>query len=176
MICRGRRALAPVGIALALIGHLGFEIPLNVGQQWSALIQKGTDTASLDAYLRSPAFVPGRTYRVLRGYDAKLGMYDVLRAGGRLDAELFPESMAIRSFPDASEYASFLCDRRVDQIIHYDTYDTARRTNEAVVIDALERAAVNGVELQTVARGTNWKVDAVDRSGCAPRRGSASAD
>jgi hypothetical protein len=171
----GRRALAPIGIALALIGHLGFEIPLNVGQQWNALIHKGTDTASLDAYLRSPAFVPGATYRVLRGDDAKLGMYDVLRAGGRLDSELFPESMAIRSFHDASSYASLLCDRRVDQVIHYDTYDTARQTNEAVMIDALERGAGNGVELRTVARGTNWKVDSVDRSGCAPRRGSASA-
>jgi hypothetical protein len=171
----GRRALAPIGIALALIGHLGFEIPLNVGQQWSALIHKGTDTASLDAYLRSPAFVPGATYRVLRGDDAKLGMYDVLRAGGRLDSELFPESMAIRSFHDASSYASLLCDRRVDQVIHYDTYDAARHTNEATMIDALERGAGNGVGLRTVARGTSWKVDSVDRSGCAPRRGSASA-
>ena len=49
--------------------------------------------------LRSPEFVPGATYRVLRGAaDAKLGLYHVLRAGGRLDSELFPESMAMRSF------------------------------------------------------------------------------
>jgi hypothetical protein len=172
----GRRALAPIGVALALIGHLGFEIPLNVGAQWSALIHKGTDTASLDVYLHSPAFVPGATYRVLRGGDAKLGMYDVLRAGGRLDSELFPESMAIRSFHDPSTYASFLCDRRVDQIIHYDTYEPARHTNEIVMIGALEQAAVNGVQLRTIARGANWRVDSVDRSGCAPRRGGASAD
>jgi len=171
----GRRALAPVGIALALVGHLGLEIPLNVGQQWSALIHNGTDTASLDAYLHSPVFVPGATYRVLRGNDGKLGMYDVLRAGSRLDSELFPESMAIRSFHGPSEYASFLCDRLVDDVIHYNTYDTARHTNEALMIDALERAAVNGVALRTVARGTGWKVDAVDRSGCGPRRASASA-
>ena len=43
--------------------------------------------------------MPGATYRVLRGGDGKLGMYHVLRAGGRLDSEMFPESMAIRNFP-----------------------------------------------------------------------------
>ena len=109
----GIRALAPVGVALALDRAASrFEIPLNVGQQWSALVHNGADTATLDAYLRSPAFVPGATYRVLRGGDGKLGLYHVLRAGGRLDSELFPESMAIRSFDDVADYAAVLCERR----------------------------------------------------------------
>ena len=166
----GIPALAPVGIALALIAHLGFEIPLNVGQQWSALVHNGADTASLDAYLRSPEFVPGATYRVLRGGDGKLGLYRVLRAGGRLDSELFPESMAMRSFHDRADYANLLCDRRVDQVIHYDTYDEARHTNEIAMIDALERAPDGDVRLRRLAHGSGWQVDAVDRSGC-PRRG-----
>ena len=67
--------------------------------------------------------MPGATYRVLRGGDGKLGLYHVLRAGGRLDSELFPESMAIRNFRDVDDYAALLCDRHIDQIIHYDTYD-----------------------------------------------------
>ncbi len=164
----GIRALAPAGVVLALIGHLGFEIPLNVGAQWHALVRDGAHTAELDAYLKSGDFTPGATYRVLRGGDGKLGLYHVVRAGGRLDSELFPESMAIRSFPDARAYASSLCDRHVDEIIHDDTYDAARHTNERVMIDALERATVSGVHLRKVASGRGWKVDAVERSDCAP--------
>jgi len=172
----GLRALAPVGVVFALVAHLSFEIPLNVGQQWHALVENGTDTATLDAYLRSPGFAPGETYRVLRGGDGKLGSYHVLRAGGRLDSEMFPESMAIRSFRDPGEYASLLCDRRVDRIIHYDTYDAARHTNEEPMIDALERATVDDVRLRKVASGPGWKVDAVERAGCSPALRSASAD
>ncbi|MDP9336073.1 MAG: hypothetical protein M3Q30_22565 [Actinomycetota bacterium] len=168
----GIRALAPVGVVLALIGHLSFEIPLNVGAQWHAIVRDGADTATLDAYLRSPDFTPGATYRVLRGGDGRLGLYHVVRAGGRLDSELFPESMAIRSFPDARAYASLLCDRHIDQIIHYDTYDASRHTNERVMIDTLEQARIGGVSLRPIASGTGWEVDAVDRSGCPSRRGA----
>jgi hypothetical protein len=170
----GMRALAPLGIALALVAHLSFETPLNVGQQWRALVHDGADTASLDAYLRSPEFVPGATYRVLRGGDGKLGLYRVLRAGGRLDSELFPESMAMRTFHDAADYARLLCDRRVDQVVHYDTYDEARHTNEIAMIDALELGRGAGrVRLRLLAHGSGWQVDAVDRSGCATAKPSA---
>jgi len=164
----GIRALAPFGLAFALVAHVAFEIPLNVGAQWHALVRHDVDTASLTAYLRAPEFVPGATYRVLRGGDGKLGLYDVLRAGGRLDSELFPESMAIRSFRDDHDYAALLCDRHVDQVIHYDTYDAARHTNEAAMIARLERARVGGVRLRVLARGSGYRVDAVDRSGCPP--------
>ena len=67
----GIRALAPIGVVLALMGHLSFEIPLNVGAQWHALVRDGADTTELDAYLRSSDFTPGATYRVLRGGDAE---------------------------------------------------------------------------------------------------------
>jgi hypothetical protein len=169
----GIRALAPVGLALALLGSIAFEIPLNVGQQWNALVHDGADTASLDAYLRSPAFTPGATYRVLRGGDGKLGMYRVLRAGGRLDSELFPESMAIRNFRDVDDYAAMLCERRIDRIVHYDTYDEARHTNEVGMIEALEHTPAGGVQLHPVATGSGWQVVGVDRQGCPA--GSSSA-
>jgi MFS family permease len=162
----GVRALAPLGIGLALIAHLGFEIPLNVGQQWSALVHNGADTTTLDAYLHGPRFVQGATYRVLRGDDGKLGLYRVLRAGGRLDSEMFPESMAIRSFDDASDYAAALCERRVDQILFFDTYVTARHTNEQAMITTLLHAPAGGVRLTPIASGTGWSADRVDRSGC----------
>jgi len=169
----GVRALAPLGIGLALIAHLSFEIPLNVGAQWSALAHNGADTATLDAYLHSPAFVPGLTYRVLRGGDGKLGFYHVLQAGGRLDSEMFPESMAIRNFRDGADYTSLLCDRHIDRIIHYDTYDSARHTNERAMINQLERAPAGTVHLRRLATGTGWQVDAVDRSACPARATSA---
>jgi hypothetical protein len=176
----GIRALAPVGLGLAVIASLSFEIPLNVGQQWSALVHHGAPSsagmASLDAYLRSPDFVPGATYRIVRGGDGKLGLYDVLRAGGHLDSEMFPESMAIRNFRDVADYAGLLCDRRVDQVVHYDTYDAARHTNEAALIDALEVQGTDGVRLQVLAAGPGWKVDAVDRAGCRPAAGRSSAE
>ena len=162
----GIRALAPVGLVIALIGHAGFEIPLNVGQQWSALAHNGADTGSLDAYLRSPAFEPGATYRVLRGGDGKLGMYLVLRAGGRLDSEMFPESMAIRNFRDVDDYAAMLCKRGIDRIIHYDTYDEARHTNEVGMIESLAQTPAGGVALRTLTSGSGWQVVAVDRSQC----------
>jgi hypothetical protein len=162
----GVRGLAPLGIVLALIAHLSFEIPLNVGQQWGALVHNGADTTTLDAYLHSPHFVPGATYRVLRGRDGKLGLYRVLRAGGRLDSEMFPESMAIRSFHDVSDYAATVCERRVDQILFFDTYVTARHTNEPAMITALLDAPVGGVRLTTIASGTGWTAERVDRSGC----------
>jgi hypothetical protein len=168
----GRRALAPVGVMLALIGSLGFEIPLNVGQQWHALIRTGTDGGALDAYLASSHFVPGATYRVLRGGDGKLSQYLVLRAGGRLDSELFPEGMAIRNFRGPADYATLLCERDVDQVIHYDTYDGARHTNEAAMIDALERVPTDGVSLRPVASGGDWQVTSVDRAGCTSRSGA----
>jgi hypothetical protein len=160
-------ALAPVGLLVALIAGLSFEVPLNVGQQWHALGRNNADTVSLDGFLHSPAFVPGLTYRVLRAGDGKVGLYHVLRAGGRLDSELFPESMGMHSFRDADAYATFLCARHVDRIVHDDTYDESRHTNEIELIDALEQERVGGVLLHRVAGGSSWQVDAVDRSGCA---------
>ena len=96
----GSRALAPVGVVLALIAPSRLRDPAERRPAVAARSShNGADTATLDAYLRSPDFVPGATYRVLRGGDGKLGLYHVLRAGGRLDSEMFPESMAIRELP-----------------------------------------------------------------------------
>jgi hypothetical protein len=163
----GIPALAPVGLVVALVAGLSFEVPLNVGQQWHALVRKDADTASLDAFLRSPEFVPGLTYRVLRAGDGKLGLFHVLRAGGRLDSEMFPESMAgDRSFHDPGVYAAFLCARKVDRILHDDTHDETRHTDEIEMIDALEREPHRGVGLRRIASGVGWQADAVDRSGC----------
>jgi hypothetical protein len=154
----GWKWLAPAALIVPIGFNVGFQIPLNVTAQWRALVHNGADTASLDAYLHSPDFVPGETYRVLRGADGKLGLYHVVRARGRLDFELFPESMAIRNFRDTADYTRLLCARHVDRIVHYDTYDAARHTNERVMLQQLR--------LPVVAAGPGYQVYAFDRTGC----------
>jgi hypothetical protein len=155
---------APFALLMTLGATIPLLFPLNGIAQIRTLTKYDVDTASLDAYLHSPNFVPGETYRVLRGGDNKLGLYHLVRAGGKLDSELFPESMAMHDFKSVAEYEQLLCDRHVDQIIRYDSYDTARHTNEHEVITEL--AARHGSPLTLVAHGPDYQIFTVDRSGC----------
>jgi hypothetical protein len=59
-----------------------------------------------------------------------------------------------------------LCERHIDQIIHYDTYDTARRTNEHDVIAQLVATPGNRVSLREITSGPGSQIYAVDRSRC----------
>jgi hypothetical protein len=145
--------LGPIAVAVSLIGIASLDVPLNVNAQWRAVLRH--QNVSSIAFVHSPLFEKGATYRVLRGGDAKLGMYQVVRAGGQLDSEFFPESMAIKDFT-VDEYEKLLCDRHVDFIIHYDSYDTARDTNEREVIIELG--------LNQIASGPGYQVYEVDRS------------
>ncbi len=165
----GRAWLAPLSLVVPLALLVTLSFPLNVWVQWRVLARDGADTASLDAYLRSPSFVRGATYRVLRGGDGKLGLYHVVRAGGRLDSEMFPETMAIRDFRDDADYEKLLCDRHVDQIMRFDSYDGSRHTNEHTVIDRLAAEPGDRVQLDEVARGKDFEIYAVDRTGCTER-------
>jgi hypothetical protein len=158
--------LGPVALGLSVAFGISFQIPLNVSAQWRALVTYTTDTKTLDAYLRSSDFRPGATYRVLRGGDGKLGLYHVVRAGGQLDSEMFPESMAIRDFRDVADYEQLLCDRHVDRIIHDNSYDESRHTNERKMIDQLLAGRGQHVRLQLITSGDSLQVYAVDREGC----------
>jgi hypothetical protein len=91
----------------------------------------------LEAYLQSDAFHPGATYRLLRVADGKVGMYQLIRAGGNLDSEFFPESIDRRSWPDIASYQAFLERRKVDYVVIYDAYTQRYRTNEHDLLDAL---------------------------------------
>jgi hypothetical protein len=159
--------LAPAVMIVPLGFLIGLSFPLNGWAQWRAFARHGADTASLDAYLRSDTFAPDATLRVLRGFDGKLGLYHVVRAGGRLDSELFPETMAIRVFPDLAAYEQMLCTRHVDQVLHFTSYEAARRTNEHVMIARLAAGADARVRLRLITRGPDQESYSVDRRGCA---------
>ncbi len=84
----------------------------------------------IGAYLDSPDFRPGATYRVLGFADGRMSMYRLIERGARLDGEFFPESQARRSWPSAPRYERFLRDRRIDTVIAWHSYDTRWHTNE----------------------------------------------
>ena len=163
----GIRAFAPLALVIALGVNVAFEQPLNVEWQWRGLTRTA-NTATLDNFLHSKEFVPGATYRVLRsGADAKLGLYHVLRAGGRLDSELFPESMAMRSFSSLSRLraAALRPPRRLR--------DRVRPLHEIAAHQRARRAETTRrgpqcarVRLRAIVHRPNYVVYAVDRTGC----------
>ena len=162
----GVRAYAPFALAGVLLLNVALQQPLNVAFQWRAFTRTAP-TASLDTYLHSSAFVPGATYRVLRDAgDAKLGLYHVLLAGGRLDSEMFPESMAMHDFATADDYEQLLCRRHVDYVIAYDTYTASRDTNEIAVLRRLAANPTSSVHAQPIERGAFHVVYRVTRTGC----------
>jgi hypothetical protein len=121
------------------------------------------------SFLASGDFVPGRTYRVLRASDAKLGMYQMIRHGGRLDSEFFPESMALQSFASVRAYSDLLAARRVDDVVVWDVYDRQWGTNEHARLDALaaesRTACRNGlVVVRQVRHNPRYDLYSVDRS------------
>ena len=75
-----------------------------------------------------------KVYRVLGFDDGKYSGYRLVRAGGRLDSDMFPESIARRSFKDVDHYARFLARRHVDYIWVLDSYDRRYRTNEHALL------------------------------------------
>jgi hypothetical protein len=89
-------------------------------------------------FLASPSFHPGATYRVLRVPDFKVGMYQLLRAGGRLDSEFFPESIVRRRWPSATEYGEFLRRRHVDYVMIWGGYARVFHANDSDRLTELE--------------------------------------
>jgi hypothetical protein len=120
---------ATFGIFALFVALNAILVPIRHNEfAWTALTR--TPDTSLESFVQSPAFEPGATYRLLRVGDGKVGMYEVLRGGGRLDAEFFPESIGRRSWSDAEAYTAFLQKRHVDYVIIYNAYDARYHTNE----------------------------------------------
>jgi hypothetical protein len=122
-----------VGVAIVL--NVVFLGPFELAYAWGGLSRK--PNMELAHYAKSPDFRRGATYRVLRAGDGKVGMYQIVRAGGKLDSELFPESIGRRSFPSEDRYSAFLRGRGVDYVIVFANYDRRWRTNEHAMLDEM---------------------------------------
>jgi hypothetical protein len=130
----GWRAVVPLVFVALLLPNFAVGV-LDTRFPWQAL-RLGTDTELL-SFIHSDAFVPGVTYRVLRAHDGKMGMYQLIQHGGRLDSEFFPESIVRRSWPDEATYARFLVDRHVDFVIAFSDYTAEYQTNEIPLLGRL---------------------------------------
>ena len=165
-----RRWLPPVLVGLVLVANVALLAPLDAGYSWAALSRPEDDTMA--QFTRSAEFTPGATYRVLRDSDGKVGMYQLIRAGGRLDSEFFPESMWYGDFAGARAYSAFLAGRDVDRVLVADRLAPTHATNEGVLLARMAgtpcRGGVVGVRLVAIHPG--WRDYAIDRS-CVARSG-----
>jgi hypothetical protein len=115
-------------------------------------------------FLASPTFEPGATYRVLRVPDFKVGLYQMLRAGGRLDSEFFPESIVRRRWPSADAYGEFLHRRHVDYVMIWGGYGRVFHVNEAERLAELEACRPGApVCAHEIERNRPWTLWAITR-------------
>jgi len=131
---------------------------------WGALTRE--PDRSLDSFLHSDRFLEGAMYRVARASDGKYGMYDVMRHGGMLDSEMFPESMARRSFDSATDYTAFLARRKVDFVVITSAYDSLYRTHEHQLLEGLVERTEGGACVELWARDPAYDVYRVRRGSC----------
>jgi len=151
---------ALLGLNILLIG------PLDVPYAWGAL-QRHPNTELL-TFIKSPTFVRGATYRILRN-DFRIGDYQLEQNGARLDSEFFPESIARRSWPSPTKYSAFLRKRRVDRVIIFDDYDRQWHTNEHALLRDLAKDGPGGcdatrVGAERIDAGTDFDVYRILRS------------
>jgi hypothetical protein len=132
---RARPGWGPICFAAMLALNVVLLGPLDSRFAWGALGREPSSQAL--EFLSSPQFDQSATYRLLRAGDGKVAMYQLLRAGGRLDSELFPESIDERNFGDVALYARFLRARQVDDVWIWTSYDTSFHTDEHALLDRL---------------------------------------
>jgi hypothetical protein len=161
----GWRRRAPMVLAGVMVLLQLLTIPFSgMAAGWSALNRRPSHGVS--AFPQSADFVPGATYRVLAFGDAKYGQYSIVRAGGRIDSEFFPESMYRRSFPNEATYARFLTRRQIDYVVVDPRYSKFK-TNEQQLLDDMAwggSRCVNGVAVQPLDTNAAYQVYRVTRS------------
>ncbi len=162
-------ARIPAIILVGLIALNVILVPIRKDRYaWTALTR--TADVSLETFIQSDDFHPGATYRILRVRDGKVGMYQLVRAGARLDSEPFPESIDRRSWPSRVEYAEFLRKRKVDYIIIYAAYNARYRTNEhALLEDSVAGTRSISPCAQLVAATAEYAVYSVAPGTCGPQ-------
>ncbi len=162
-------ARIPAIMLAGLIALNAILVPIRKNEfGWTALTRNADE--SLVPFTRSEDFHAGATYRILRVADGKVGMYQLLKAGARLDSEPFPESIDRRSWPSASEYALFLRKRHIEYVIIYNAYDRRYETNEhALLRDLAATRTLPGSPCGSLTLSTDdYDVFAIQRSACGP--------
>ncbi|HEX2383910.1 MAG TPA: hypothetical protein VHI95_14800 [Acidimicrobiales bacterium] len=160
----GWRRTAPMFAAGLMVLIQLVTVPFSgMAAGWSALNRRPSHGVS--AFPATTDFVPGATYRVLAWGDAKYGQYSIVRAGGRIDSEFFPESMYRRSFADEATYARFLTRRQIDYVVVDPRYEKFK-TNEQELLDDMAwggSSCVDGVSVRPVETTTAYQLYRVSR-------------
>ncbi len=137
LVRRGRPEWVWSAVAAALVLNVAL-IPIrDTGYGWGALTRD--PNVELVPFLESADFHPGATYRLLRVADGKVGMYQLIQHGGRLDSEFFPESINRRSWSSPDAYRQFIRGRKVEYVLIYRAYDVRYATNEHDLLDQMVR-------------------------------------
>ena len=123
-----RPLLAPASVLALCAALAAMWSPLLMAWAWGALNRN--EGTQMVAFTERPEFVSGATYRVLQVGDGRVGMYQLLQAGGRLDSEFFPESIENHSWGTLDDYMAFLRRRHVDFVMLWQGYDGVFHTNE----------------------------------------------
>lgn len=173
LVSRRRSDAATGMVLLGLVLVLGaiMWVPVGAPFAWRAL-DREPDQA-MAPFLHSSLFRPGQTYRLLRLSDGRVGLYQLLRAGGRVDAEFFPESVLRRSWPSEELYSKALRERHVDVVMIWDSYVQGAHTNERDVLDHMAGnppARCDGplVCVRLLDSTTSYRVYSVTSAGAAP--------
>ena len=158
---------APMIVAgVMVIGQI-VTIPISgMGVGWNALVRVPDRIGT--SIPHSAVFVRGATYRVLTFGDGKYGQYAVVRAGGRLDSEFFPEDMHRRSFRDQTAYVAFLMRRQVDYVVVDRRYRKFHTNEEQLLTNLVSESAGSGcprgVRVAMVDQQPSFSVFRVSRS------------
>jgi hypothetical protein len=153
-------------IGIALVANVALLAPLDAGYSWSSLGREPDQ--AMARFSASSQFRPGLTYRLLRTSDGKVGMYQLIRAGGRLVSEFFPESIWGGMLASERDYSDFLLERRVDEVLVFHQLPGHVHTNEPQL---LARMAASGrgcskdtAGIRLVYSDDHWDYYAIDHS------------
>jgi len=159
---RRRAWVGPAAFAVTAALLAGLWRPLLLPEASRSLWRKPDQT--MLRFLASPNFHPEATYRVLRITDFKVGVYQMLRAGGRVDSEFFPESIVRRHWASADEYAAFLARRHVDYVMIWGNYERVFHANDATRLTELEACPPGApVCARLVEQNKPWTLWAITR-------------
>ena len=155
-----------IAAGVMVIGQL-VTIPISgMGVGWGALLRSPDHVAT--SIPHSAVFVRGATYRVLTFGDGKYGQYAVVRAGGRLDSEFFPEDMHRHSFRDQATYVTFLVRRQVDYVVLDHRYRKFHTNEEQLLTNLVAQSSgsgcASGVHVEKVDQQPAFSVFQVSRS------------